>query len=67
MICPTCEKRMKVVDTRPSDDGTVYRRYRCEGCDRAYRSIEYLDDSEETKQEYLALKKQALIKCRLGR
>lgn len=56
MNCPLCKNRLKVLDTRPTEYGVVYRKFHCKECDRIYRSVECIDNSEETKQEYLATK-----------
>ena len=58
MKCPECKNKLKVVDTRSTNDGVVYRRYHCRTCQYVCGSVEHIDNSPEIRQEYLELKVQ---------
>ena len=62
MRCLDCGKKMYVMDTRHGR-GETYRRLRCMGCGVERMSVEYIDDSEDTRQEYLTLKKKEIFEC----
>lgn len=60
MICPICEKRMKVVDTKELH-GQRYRFYRCADCDyREYTREEHTSNYAwaSVRAEYDRLRKE---------
>lgn len=63
MRCPVCGDRLAVMDTRHGN-GETYRRLRCNVCKKDHISVEYLDSTEDAREEYLYLKKKEIIECR---
>lgn len=44
LLCPSCASNDSVcVDSRPKDDGTRRRRWRCTACSRTFGSVEHVD------------------------
>jgi len=41
-VCPKCQAKAKCLDSRPKVDGTVQRRFRCEGCGCKFSSVEVI-------------------------
>lgn len=56
MNCPKCNSAsIYVVNTNPSEDGSIYRGKKCTDCGAIFRTVEVLDDgSEEFKRGYYA-------------
>ena len=44
MKCPKCKAKLKVQESRPSDNFTTIREYACVYCNSVYNSIEQLDE-----------------------
>lgn len=40
MLCPTDNHKMKCIDSRPYNDGTVRRRYKCDTCGKKFVGVE---------------------------
>ena len=57
MNCPRCKQKTIVTDSR-AGVGVVIRVRKCK-CGLVFKSAEYLDDSEETNEEFRELKKKA--------
>ena len=61
MNCPRCGKRTFVTDSRTGADAVIRVR-KCQ-CGVVFKTIECMDYSEETEQEYRELKKKAHWNC----
>ena len=44
MICPKCQSKSKVYNSRPTDDGTIKRHRQCLKCEHKYATIEVSAD-----------------------
>ena len=44
MICPKCQSKSKVYNSRPTDDGTIRRNRECLKCKHRYATIEVSAD-----------------------
>ena len=44
MICPKCQSKSKVYNSRPTDDGTIRRNRECLKCSHRYATIEVSAD-----------------------
>lgn len=47
MICPKCQSKSKVYNSRPTDDGTIRRNRECLKCSHRYATIEVSADVKQ--------------------
>lgn len=47
MICPKCQSKSKVYNSRPTDDGTIRRNRECLKCKHRYATIEVSADIKQ--------------------
>lgn len=59
MQCPKCESRLYVLDAR-SEVAVTYRRLQCRKCGETYITLEQIDLSKETLEEFHDLKRRRL-------
>lgn len=57
MNCPRCGKRTTVTDSRNGKDAVI--RVRKCSCGTVFKTVEYMDNTEETDMEYKELKREA--------
>ena len=68
MICPKCQSKSKVYNSRPTDDGTIRRNRECLKCKHRYATIEVSADIKKVvefpKPELVVTKKKKVPKRR---
>ena len=64
MECMKCGKKTIVTDSRQSLSGTdVIRVRKCKGCGKVFKTLEWVDDSEDIEEEYRAIHKQKRMRA----
>lgn len=66
MICPKCQSKSKVYNSRPTDDGTIRRNRECLKCKHRYATIEVSADIKQVVEipELKPVQKQVVAKRR---
>ena len=67
MICPKCQSKSKVYNSRPTDDGTIRRNRECLKCSHRYATIEVSADIKKVVETQVVAKpaqKQVVAKRR---
>lgn len=53
MICPICNSKVNVVDTRPTPNNEIYRKRCCRKCGHVFYTIEFeVKQDEHFKKEW---------------
>ena len=47
MICPKCGARLKIIDSRPLDNFSRFRRYKCLQCNYEETTVETLPEKKD--------------------